>query len=140
MEPTKQPVERRPTIVTAAYWLWFVGAVLCLLMGLGYLLVSEDAVLSANPDIADPAALVNLLRLYGGIALVSGIFVGVLSGFVRKGDPRFRRSLVVFSVILAFFQAATYAVSGFYAIGIVVCVLLASILVYRPAAKPWFER
>ncbi|MBB3037476.1 hypothetical protein [Hoyosella altamirensis] len=132
--------ERRPTVVTAAYWLWFVAAVVCVLMGLAYLLVTEEALLTARENIDDVGGLVNLLRMYGGISLISGLFVGVLSGFARKGDPRFRRSLVAFSIMLAIFQIATISVSGFYAVAIVVPAITACVLVYRPAAQPWFER
>ncbi|AEF39100.1 hypothetical protein [Hoyosella subflava] len=132
--------ERRPTVVTAAYWLWFVAAVVCVLMGMGYLLATEEILLEEGADAGTVGDQVNLLRMYGGISLISGLFVGVLSGFARKGDPRFRRSLVAFSIMLAIFQIATISVSGFYAVAIVVPAITACVLVYRPTAQPWFER
>ncbi|MCW4354960.1 hypothetical protein ONR57_16775 [Hoyosella sp. YIM 151337] len=132
--------ERRPALVTAAYSLWLVGAVVCVYMGVVYLFVSEDTLVAARDELNDPGGLANLLRMYGGIALASGIMIGALSGFVRKGNPRVRRSLVAFSIVLALFQTATIAISGLYAVIIVICVIAASVLVYRPAAKPWFDR
>ncbi|GGC74458.1 hypothetical protein IEU95_16195 [Hoyosella rhizosphaerae] len=133
--------ELRPTVVSAAYWLWFAAAVVLILMGLGWLFVDEATILAADPNFQNPGQLVDLMRMYGGIALVSAVFVAFLAGRMRRGDARYRRSLVAFSVVLSIFQIMSIWLvgAGFFAIAVVAPVVAASILVYRPAAKSWFS-
>ncbi|WP_278313604.1 hypothetical protein [Lolliginicoccus levis] len=131
-----QPV--RPTVVTAAYWLWFAASAVLVLMGLAWLFVDIETLRSEQPDLQEPGRLRDLLRMFGGIALAAGIFIAYVAGRVRKGEPRFRRALVAFSIMIILYEAATFPLAGMFALLVIVPLAAACFLVYRPTAQPWF--
>ena len=128
----------RPAVVTAAYWSWFAASAVLVLMGLAWLFVDIDTLRSEQPGLQDPGGLRDLLRMFGGIALAAGVFIAYVAGRVRKGEPRFRRALVAFSIMIVLYQAATFPLAGMFALLVIVPLAAACYLVYRPSASAWF--
>lgn len=131
---------RRPTAVTAAYWLWFLAAAASLIASAAWLTADAAVIEATRGSVTDPAGLATLLRVLGAIALASALLIAVLVRFVRRGDPRFRRTLVVFSGVLAVFYIGMIGIVGVYGLIVAVPCLVAAVLVYRPSAQPWFAR
>jgi hypothetical protein len=61
---------------------------------------------------------------------------------VKKGDARFRGALAVLSVLFALLLilAITVGVAHFGLVLVAVALLVAAVLVFRPAADGWFTR
>lgn len=130
----------RPTIVTAAYWLWFLAAAACLLTSFAFITATPEVVSSTRPGITDPQAFATTLRWLGFVVLAIGIVIAALSRFVRQGDPRVRRTLAVFSGALLVFFIGVFGIVGPYGMLVAVPSVVASVLVYRPSAQPWFTQ
>ncbi|WP_068276498.1 hypothetical protein [Aldersonia kunmingensis] len=146
MSTSPAPLEtpRRPTVVNAAYWVWLAAAAMCVFFGLLQLFISGDAVrdalLERHPD-ADIDATITLIRGVGAITAVVGVAVAALAGPVRKGSARMRRTLVVLSVVFAFLLVVGSASLPIHPLLIIagMALLIASFLVYLPAAGKWFD-
>lgn len=118
----------RPRVVTAAFWLWVVSAVL--LMAYGMFVVTVE--LAGNTT---------LLRISGFILIVAGAALGYVGGRGGRGDPRFMRAAVALSMALVVFLSVLLAIQllGFLVGIIVVCLIVASGLVTRSAdAAAWY--
>ncbi|MCX5041770.1 hypothetical protein OG921_01010 [Aldersonia sp. NBC_00410] len=132
-------------MVTAAYWVWIVAAAALVFFGVMALFIAGDAtresMLDKNPD-ADVDAALTLIRGFGGITIVVGLVIAALVGQVRKGKARMRRALAVLSVVFAFMLVVTttIGIAYFPLVIVAVAMLVATFLVYRPAAAPWFHR
>jgi hypothetical protein len=130
--------------VIAAYWVWLAAAAMFVFFGLLQVFISGDAVrdalLERHPD-ADVDATIMLIRGLGGITVVVGVAVAALAGPVRKGNARMRRTLVVLSVVFAFLLVVGSASLPIYPPLILagLAMLIASFLVYLPAAGKWFD-
>jgi uncharacterized membrane protein YhaH (DUF805 family) len=141
--PLESP--QRPTVVNAAYWVWIACAAALLFFGVMALFISSDAtreaMLERDPD-ADVDAALNLIRGFGGITVAVGIVIAALVGQVRKGQGRLRRALAVLSVVFAFMLVVTttLGIAYFPLVIVAVALLVATVLIYRPAAAPWFNR
>ncbi|BBY63204.1 hypothetical protein [Mycolicibacterium helvum] len=118
--------EPRPRLVSIAFWCWLAAAILLIMAGL-LLLLSRDAV---------PV----FFRGVGVLWIVSGALLSYLAGRTRSGDTRFRRAAVALSValsvLLALFSVMT---SGLVWLFILVLVIIAAVLVMRPAAQQWYQ-
>ena len=135
----------RPRIITIAFWLTMVGAVLLLAGGILGITTSLTTPESAFPSMGEGQAH-RILLMHGGVGAVlavAGLGLSFLAGRTRNGDKRFRRALaalaggVVFIVfLLALF--APYNLELLALIG-VVPVAIGATLFTRPAAAEWFE-
>lgn len=135
----------RPRIITIAFWLTMVGAVLLLAGGILGITTSLTTPESAFPAMGAGQAH-RILLMHGGVGAVlavAGLGLSFLAGRTRNGDKRFRRALaalaggVVFIVfLLALF--APYNLELPALIG-VVPVAIGATLFTRPAAAEWFE-
>ncbi|AYJ51040.1 hypothetical protein [Rhodococcus sp. P1Y] len=140
------PTSTRPRAVTVAYTMWLVAAVLLVLVALVTLTVPVDGLRTslegqgASPDEID--SYLSTIRAVGVVAAVLGLAVGFLSGPVRAGFARFRRILVIVSVVVSVLLLfVVFGLSLFQELLAVVLLLLAaSSLVYRPSARAWFAR
>jgi hypothetical protein len=136
----------RPRIITIAFWLTIVGAVLLLAGGILGITTSLTTPASAFPDSMGEDQAHRVLLMHGGVGAVmavAGLALSLLAGRTRNGDKRFRRALaalaggVVFMVfLLALF--APYNIELLALIG-VVPVAVGATLFTRPAAAEWFE-
>lgn len=131
---------RRPTVVTAAYWLWFFAAAVCFITSVAFVTADEGVIRETRPEVDNAASLVTTLRWLGYVLFATGVLIAVLVRFVRRGDPRFRRTLAVFSGALAIFAVGMFLIVGPYGPLIAVPCLVATALVYTPSAQPWFEK
>ena len=118
--------EPRPRVVTVAFWLWTLAAVLLIAAGLSSLL-SE--------------ALIGFYRYAGVLWLVAGIGLGFLAGRTRQGDARFRRAGVALSLALVLLLAVFSLMSqGLIWLPIMIVVMAAAVLMMRPSAQDWFTQ
>lgn len=140
------PTVRRPRVVTIAYALWLVAAVLLILVALITLTVPVDQLRSSldsqGASAEDIDSYLSTIRVVGVVSALLGLALGFLSGPVRAGHPRFRRLLVILSSVVAvLLLLVVFALSLFQELLLVVLVLVvASALVYRPSARSWFAR
>ena len=134
----------RPRAVTVAYWIWIACAALLLFFGVMALTASSDGMRDAliERGVDDVDGVVRLVRGWGGISAAVGIVMALLVGPVKKGDARFRRALAVLSVLFALLLilAITVGVAHFGLVLVAVALLVAAVLVFRPAADGWFTR
>lgn len=120
------PTEPRPRLVTAAFWLWLLAAILLILTGLT-LVLSESSI-------------PGFFRGAGALWVFSGIGLGFLAGRTRLGDARFRRAVVALSVALVLLLAVFSLMSrGVVWLVIMILLMVASALVMRPVAASWFN-
>lgn len=115
----------RPRAVTAAFWVWVVGAVLLLVLGM---------LLALNPAHLPP-----FLRGAGVVFAVAGLALGFVAGRTRSGDTRFRRAAVGLALPLVVLLALFILIGG----GILwvlpmVLTLVGAVLVMRASAQEWF--
>ncbi|MDJ0392093.1 hypothetical protein QMK17_01945 [Rhodococcus sp. G-MC3] len=144
--PENIPPEKRPRVVTAAYALWLVAAILLILVALVVLTVplaqlrtALEGQGSTGPDID---SYLSTIRVVGVVCGVFGLALGLLAGPMRAGHARMRRILVAASVLVAvLLMFVVFGLMLFQELLLVVLVLLAaSVLVYRPGARGWFAR
>ncbi|MFZ2178889.1 MAG: hypothetical protein WAW17_33620 [Rhodococcus sp. (in: high G+C Gram-positive bacteria)] len=138
---------RRPRSVEVAYWIWILGAGLLILFGLIALTTSGQGIRDQLADSsvggsADADTFVILLRVIGGVSVVFGLAIGVLSGAVRAGDSRIRFVIVVLSGVFAVTQIllTVVGIGTVLALFVPILLLMASVLVYRDSARGWFAR
>jgi peptidoglycan/LPS O-acetylase OafA/YrhL len=116
----------RPRAVSIAFWCWLAAAILLMLGGL-------LALFSQAPV---PV----FFRGAGVLWIVSGAVLSFLAGRSRSGDTRFRRAAVALSIALAVLLALfSVMTSGLLWLGILVLVMVAAVLVMRPAAQEWYQ-
>nr|WP_296774676.1 hypothetical protein [Rhodococcus sp. (in: high G+C Gram-positive bacteria)] len=143
---TETPIDKRPRVVTVAYALWLVAAILLILVALVVLTVPVAQLRTALEDqgssASDIDAYLSTIRVVGVVCGVFGLALGLLSGPMRAGHARVRRILVVASVVVAVLLLfVVFGLMLFQELLLVVLVLLAaSVLVYRPGAREWFAR
>jgi hypothetical protein len=142
---TSVPAAARPGVVTAAYVLWLVAAVLLVLVALLTLTVPVDqlrpALESQGNTAADIDSYLSFIRIIGVVCAVFGLVLGFLAGSVRAGHAMMRRILVGLSVFAALVLVfGVLAVGAFQELLAIALVLLAAcMLVYRPSARRWFH-
>jgi hypothetical protein len=136
----------RPRTVTAAYLLWLICAVLLIFVALVTLTVPVDQFRTSLEDQGAQASEIDsyltTIRVLGASCAVLGLALGFLAGPVRAGHARFRRILVGLSAVVAvMLLVAVLALNLFQELLVVVLVLIfACGLVYRPSARAWFAR
>ena len=117
--------QRRPRIVSIAIWCWLAGSILLMVGGL--LLVSAHGPVPV------------FYRGAGVLWIVSGAVLSYLVGRARSGDTRFRRAAVTLSMGLAVLLALfTVMMGGLVWLAVLVLLIIAPILVLRPAAQQWY--
>lgn len=141
------PSSVRPAVVTAAFWVWTVSAVLVVLLALLSLTVPSDDIrerlVDAGRTAGDADAVLRVLRGYGVVAVIVAAVVAFLTGpTCRRGDRRYRRALVTLSVMSGLILPGSTLV-GFALVPMLAVFgglgfLVASTLVYRPSASRWF--
>lgn len=134
----------RPRVVTIAYWLWLVSAVLSIVFALLIFTVPADSLRDTLTEQgSSDAAIDSFLTLLRGVAVISavvGLVLGALSGPVKRGDARFRRALVALSAVFALIVLVSSTFLPPEVVVVTVLLAVASVLVYRPSAKAWFAR
>jgi hypothetical protein len=136
----------RPRIITTAFWLTAVGAVLILAGGIIGISTAVSTSPSAFPASIGEAQAHRILVMHGGVGAVlaiAGLALSFLAGRTRAGDRRFRRALaalagVVVVIVFVLGLFAPYNLELLSLIG-VVPVAIGATLFTRPAAAPWFE-
>ena len=117
--------EPRPRIVSIAFWCWLAASILLILGGL--LLVFSTG----------PAPV--FFRGAGVVWIVSGAVLSYLAGRARGGDTRFRRAAVALSIALTLLLALFSVMSnGLVWLFVLVLVIVAAVLMLRPAAQQWY--
>ena len=137
----------RPRIVTVAFAVWVLGAVLVVLLGLISLTFPADSLRTqltetgGEPDAVE--SVITVLRTVGVLEIIVGLAIGFLAGpACRRGDPRFRRALTVLSIVFGLVLLGSVTV-GFAIVPLLatlgaILFFVACVLVYRPSAAPWF--
>lgn len=116
----------RPSAVSIAFWCWLAAAILLMLGGL--LLVFSHGPVPV------------FFRGTGALWIVSGALLSYLAGRTRGGDTRFRRAAVGLSIALAVLLAVFSVMSsGLVWLVVLALVIVAAVLVMRPAAQQWYE-
>ena len=133
----------RPGVVTAAYVLWLISAVLLIAVGMvAFTLPIEqlrEAFVEAGATDAEVDTFRSVLRAFGVLFAIIGLVTALLAAFVRNGDPRFRRALAALSIVFALFVFV--AVLAFPPILLIsIMLFVAVVLIYRPSARGWFVR
>ncbi|HEY5856415.1 MAG TPA: hypothetical protein VIW24_20870 [Aldersonia sp.] len=100
--------------------------------------MSADTIREAAGDNA--GSLTVLVRGWGAISLAVGAAIAFLVRPVRDGDPRFRRTLMVLSVVFGFLQifASLVGLVPQLVFPISMLLFVAAVMVYRPAAGDWY--
>ncbi|CDO09506.1 hypothetical protein C1S82_09465 [Mycolicibacterium cosmeticum] len=136
----------RPRIITVAFWLTMVGAVLLLAGGLVGVSTSLTTPASAFPDSLGEGQAHRILLMHGGVGAVlavAGLGLSFLAGRTRNGDKRFRRALAALAggVVFVVFLLALFAPYNLELLALigVVPVAVGATLFTRPAAAAWFE-
>lgn len=143
---TEIPLGERPRVVTVAYVLWLVAAVLLILVALLTLTVPADqlrtALVGQGATSTDIDSYLSTVRAVGVVSAGFGLALGFLAGPVRAGIARYRAILVVLSLVVALaLLLVVFGLALFQELLLVAVILLvACALVYRPAAKEWFSR
>ncbi len=119
------PVSPRPRVVEVAFWLLALAA-------LGLIAAGLLVVFSSSPV---PA----FFRGAGALFAVAGGALAFLAGQTRRGDARFRSA----TIGLAFALVVLLALFSVFSLGlawllIMVAVMVAAVLLLRPAAHEWF--
>lgn len=138
-----EPTERtRPRVVDAAFWLWAVGAVLLILLGLITVTTSSDGLREQLAGTDNVGTEVLLVRVLGGLSLAVGLTIGLVVHGVREGRRRSRFVAVVASACYAVVQMLLVLVGlhTVFAMTLPLILLVASVLVFRPEGHGWFVR
>lgn len=115
----------RPRVVAIAFWCWLAASILLILGGL--LLAFSQAPVPV------------FFRGAGVLWVVVGALLSYLAGRARSGDTRFRRAAVALSIALAVLLALfSVMTSGLVWLFVLILVLVAAVLVLRPAAQQWY--
>lgn len=116
--------QSRPRLVTVAYLVWALAAVLLIANGLFFALESG----------------ITFYQAAGVLWVLAGIGLGYLAGRTRLGDSRFRRAGVALSlalvVLLAIFAVLSQALGSLL---IMILLLIGAVLLVRPSAQEWFD-
>jgi hypothetical protein len=136
----------RPRIITIAFWLTMVGAVLLLAGGILGITTSLTTPVSAFPASMGQGQAHRILLMHGGVGAVlalAGLGLSFLAGRTRNGDKRFRRALAALAGVVVFLVfvialLAPYNLELLTLIG-VVPVAIGATLFTRPPAADWFE-
>lgn len=132
----------RPRVVDVAFWLWALGAILLILLGLITVTTSSDGLREqlAGTDGVDTEIL--LVRALGGLSLAVGLAIGLVVHGVREGSPRARFVAVLLSAVYSVVQMLLVLVGlhTVFAMTLPLMLLVASVLVFRPEGYGWFVR
>ncbi|MGA9873291.1 MAG: hypothetical protein WBQ44_19390 [Rhodococcus sp. (in: high G+C Gram-positive bacteria)] len=135
---------RRPRVVAVAYLLWLAAAVALVLVALLTLTVPADQLRTSLDGQGATAeeidSYLSTIRVVGVVSAILGLVLGFLSGPVRAGHAGIRRILVALSVLVAtLLLFVAFGMMLFQELVVVVIALLAACaLVYRPSARTWF--
>lgn len=130
----------RPRVVSAAYWLWLISAVLLIAVCLIALTLPADQIRASFSSEAQGNSFLTVFRGLGVMSGVVGLAVGLMSSHVRGGDRRFRRALVTLSGVAAVLLIFAGLVFPLVPLVIAVALVVAAVLAYRPSAREWFHR
>lgn len=140
------PTAPRPRIITIAFWLTMIGAVLLLAGGILGITTSLTTSPSAFPASLGAGQVHRILLMHAGVGAVlavAGLGLSFLAGRTRNGDKRFRRALAALagSVVFIVFLLALFAPYNLELLALigVVPVAVGATLFTRPAAANWFE-
>lgn len=116
----------RPRLVDAAFWVWLLAAVM--LVAFGLLLATSGGNVAV------------FYRGFGILFALAGCALGFAAGRIRNGHRGFRRAAIGLSLglvaLLALFSLST---RGLVWLLIMIAVMVAVVLVTRPAAQAWYE-
>ncbi len=134
----------RPRIVDIAFWLLVLGAVLLMLGGLLGLTVNFDTVRSmASESISDDQLrdYLTLSRGAGLFCVIAGATLAFVSGKTRSGDARYRRAAIglALAAVVLVVLLAVFAGTNVVALLALVPIIVAAVLLTRPATAEWFQ-
>ena len=136
--------ESRPGVVTAAFWLLIIGAVLLLTGGLLAATVGFDTLRSAaGPSVSDQS-IRDYLRLYRGAGILFSLAAAALAVFAirtRNRDPRSRRATISLGLAIVVLVAIAAVFAGTHVLALLsmVPIIVGTLLLGRPAAADWFS-
>jgi len=137
--------ESRPGVVTAAFWLLIVGAVLLMTCGLLAAAVGFDTLRqAAGPSVSDQS-IRDYLRLYRGAGVLFALAAAALAVFAvrtRNRDPRSRRAAVSLGLAIVVLVAVAAVFAGTHVLALLsmVPIIVGALLLGRPAAVDWFTK
>ena len=119
------PVSPRPRVVEVAYWLLALAALALIEAGLVVVFTSSTIPV--------------FFRGAGALFAVAGAALAFVAGRTRRGDARFRSATVGLALALVVLLALFSLFSrGLAWLLIMVVVMVAAVLLLRPAAHEWF--
>lgn len=131
-------------MVTIAYTLWLVAAVLLILVALLTLTFPVDQLRTSlagqGATASEIDSYLSMIRVVGVVSGLLGLVLGFLAGPVRAGHARLRRGLVIVSLVVALLLAAVVFVLVLFQelLAVALVLVVACVLVYRPSAREWF--
>ncbi|OZE99562.1 hypothetical protein [Rhodococcoides fascians] len=134
----------RPRVVTAAYLLWLIAAVLLVFVALITLTVPVDPLRTSLADEGNTPAQIDsylgTLRLLGAGCGLLGLVLGFLAGPVRAGHARMRAVSVLLSLVTVLLLLVVVFGFGLFSelLAVALVLIAACVVIYRPAATPWF--
>jgi hypothetical protein len=134
----------RPRVVEAAFWSWLVAGVLLLACGFMSLSVNVERLrAAAAKPIPDEHAhrFVLYYHFAGDLWFALGLAVAYLAVRTRQGNRRFRRANMVLSLVAIVLLIVWEVYAGFLSPGLLATLVLmvAVVLMTRPAARDWFD-
>ncbi|CAJ1585601.1 hypothetical protein [[Mycobacterium] wendilense] len=141
--PDSGPTER-PRLVDVAVWLVLGGAVLLIFGGLMSITLNFDTVRSMADESLSDEAINNYLTLHRGagvFCMVAGLSLAFVASKTRTRDERYRRSTVALSLAGVVLVAVLSLLVGTNIVALLAMLplIVAAMLLRRPAATGWFE-
>lgn len=137
--------EPRPGVVTAAFWLLVVGAVLLMTGGLLAATVGFDYLRQVEPPAVSDQSVRDLLWQYRGTGLLFSLAALALLALairMRVGDPRARRASIALGLVIVILISICTAIqiAGLHILALLsmVPIIVGTLLLGRSAAADWF--
>ena len=138
--------QSRPGVVTAAFWLLVVGAVLLMTGGLLAATVGFDYLRQMQPPAFSDQSVRDLLWQYRGTGFLFCLAALILLVFAirtRRRDARSRRATIALGLVIVVLVSvvAGLQIAGLHILALfsMVPIILGTLLLGRPAAADWFS-
>ncbi|MCB0939449.1 MAG: hypothetical protein KDB72_04330 [Mycobacterium sp.] len=131
-------------MVTAAFWLLVVGAVLLLAGGLLSVTINFDTLRhAAAPSVSDQAIrdFIRLHRAAGVACAMAAVGLSALVVRTRAGDPRFRRATIALGLVTIVLVALIAVFVGTHILALLslLPIIAGTLLLTRPPVVEWFN-
>lgn len=143
-QPDAPPsADTRPTVVSVATWLLFLGAAMLIAGGIATGSVGFDALRRVAPSSVSDASVRSYLTLYrgtGALFAVSGFGLAFLAMRTRGRDARFRRAVLGLALAIVVLAGAAAVFSGAHVLALLslVPIIVGVLLLNRHDAVAWF--